>query len=275
MMRVEFAFHMFGHPYAFGDGTSPVYVVGMLFEKSFVKSLPNFAGPNQGGTSFKLYALNFDLPPSAWPQFVRYLDEYDVQVPLNYNKAPDKNDVPYGSGFPSASNGTWYDPRTGQQVNVIAGTDPDQRSNLDWLPETGSWTRQTTGDVKIKFRRGYPDFSPWIYKDANGNPVTFSPLPLQHGTQVNGKYDFNESDKKLGQWLQANEPSSPFFPFVNSSGATILSKVQDWRRAGDNGNGLTWHHNEDVQTMELVSGKRLNNSFNHDGGGKWAKKARR
>ena len=157
---------MFGHPYAFGDGTSPVYVVGMLFEESFVKSLPNFSGPNQGGTSFKLYPLNFDLPPSTWPQFVRYLDEYDVQVPLNYNKAPDKNDVPYGSGFPKAgTEGSW--------------TDPNDKANSTWnskkigtidLDERLNGTRRDP--MPIEFNNGYPDFTPWIIKDNNGNPIT-------------------------------------------------------------------------------------------------------
>ena len=176
MTKGEFAFQMFGHSYAFGDGTSPVYVVGMLFEESFVKSLPNFSGPNQGGTSFKLYALNFDLPPSAWPQFVRYLDEYDVQVPLNYNRTPGAEDVPAGSGLPQQGvDGYWDDPSN--RVNGVWNSTSDDVITVDAVI---NGQRRTS--VRVKFNNGYPDFTPWKIGE-----VTLEPLQRTNGDFITYK----------------------------------------------------------------------------------------
>ena len=287
MMRVDFAFHMFGHPYAFGDGTSPVYVVGMLFEKSFVKSLPNFSGPNQGGTSFKLYPLNFDLPPSAWPQFVRYLDEYDVQVPLDYNRTPGAEDVPASTGpFPSASSsaGKWLNPVTGQewpnavdlsQVNPATGR--TYRADSDWRPADGTPLHQLTQGAVIAYRRGYPDFSNYATYTATLNPMKGDEKKTAVGdfgranTEFGASTDFAPSlaqGMTVNQWMQSStnytKPSTLIVPDVStSSGASRPNWV--------------WHHNQDMKRMELVPSVLNTPTFggiHHTGGAAWAEDAR-
>ena len=272
---------MFGHPYAFGDGTSPVYVVGMLFEESFVKSLPNFAGSNQGGTSFKLYALNFDLPPSAWPQFVRYLDEYDVQVPLDYNKAPGAEDVPASTGpFPSASSsaGKWLNPATGQEWPDSAPA--GYRANSDWQPAPGSKLHDLTGGAVIRFRRGYPDFSDYA-------EITVPIDPMKGDTQrrTDETDDFSRADTRFAQssGFQAQNLSVEDWikdsnSYTTNSSTTRPSNVPNaFRKDGSDGPNWVWHHSHDMKHMLLVPSVLNTPTFGgvfHSGGATWAKKAR-
>lgn len=187
---------------------------------------------------------------------------------------PGAADVPDGSiNQTPTSNGTWNPGTRGYGV---------WNSNLNTVIQMDAQVHQTppAQSVAINFSRCYPDFSPWIIGGFSAH------LELQHGTQGNYEYDFDQSDLQLGPWLQANYANDPLNPFA--SGTSLLATVQNWRRnfrLADPVSGqpqdrpLTWHHLEDMKTMQLVPGPGLNNpgiggGVPHNGGAQWARVAR-
>jgi hypothetical protein len=109
--------------------------------------------------------------------------------------------------------------------------------NSGWqstLPEVNN----VTGGRPIPFRNNYPDFSRWSRGEVK--------LSNMKGTNS----DFYTADKLFAQqqgWLKSN-------------GKLDIARATQYRQ----NNQLTWHHVEDMQTMQLVP--RVLNDVPHAGG---------
>jgi DNase/tRNase domain of colicin-like bacteriocin len=103
-----------------------------------------------------------------------------------------------------------------------------------------------TGGKPVPFKNGFPIFDKWKVGEVK--------LPKMKG---NHGSDFDEADKlyaKTKGWFKAN-------------GKEDGGKVALMRKE----NGLTWHHHEDMTTMQLVPAD-LNNNISHTGGASFVKR---
>ncbi|BCM91922.1 hypothetical protein IAD21_03800 [Abditibacteriota bacterium] len=256
LTRGAASFCLYGHPYVWDNGL-PVFAQKILLSQQEMALLV----PQNG---------DFDtrVPRGIFysPDFVGQKEGVPVSISFQPG-TPGADDVPDGTNFP-ANDGQWVAPNN--KANGIwnsrkPGTiDLDERLN-----------GQRRDPVPIQFHNGYPDFWPWNIKDKNNNNI-IATLPLQHGNQDDSGNDFIRADAELAAILLATDPNVGQ-TFYGSNGNLQIGKVRLWRKNYTvNGvpTALTWHHNQDMRTMQLVPGDNLNNNISHDGGGKWARQAR-
>ena len=130
----------------------------------------------------------------------------------------------FGSKSPvEGNNGSW---KGGERGNAEWHPDPDT--------EKGQQILQATGGKPVKFKDGYPDFSPHVY------PKGSVKIDMK-----GDKSDFRAARDAMREKL--GDPNWPGIPGRNMP--------KDW----------TWHHKEDGVTMELVP-YDLNSNIAHTGG---------
>jgi filamentous hemagglutinin len=148
-------------------------------------------------------------------------------------------------------------PVSNQNIQSRANGFPNQRipaSEGRWTGEVGNsgWVsskpevRAITKGEPVPFKEGFPDFSQWKVGEVKLAKIS-----------GNHKSDFNIADKLYAQqrgWFKPN-------------GEPDLARVRQLRRS----EGLTWHHHQDLTTMELVP-RALNNNICHTGGAALAKR---
>lgn len=250
----QLSFAMFGQPYAWESSTSANYDEFTFTDNRPPQLRPTYA-PLPGGEPHFIYRVDA-LPGSVVNSSV-----------VNFLPgAPGAADVPAGTRYPAAQNGTWFTPGT-QQVSLAAGfginsaTGRDWRADMDWLPSVGSSQRSITGAQVIKFRRGYPDFATWSAFTAELKPMTGK-----------NSTDFREFNSQLATaenaaggvpWAE-NELKTRAVPTANGEMAQPRPRdMPNW----------TWHHHEDMRHMLLVPG--WINDIPHIGGAPMADAGRR
>ena len=120
------------------------------------------------------------------------------------------------------------------------------RGDSGFLPHDAAARRVTNG-TPVKFKNGYPDFGPYVhYLDARRTKKCEVKEPTLRGE--------NDSDARL-----ADEALAKKFK------ETFKNRVQVTRLREAFGHELTWHHNEDRCTMELVP-SALHKNVPHEGG---------
>ena len=279
----QHSFSMFGHPY---ENTAH-YKVIKLGQIRIESSTNGVRNPDQvieeamvKESQYELKGKNGTMPYDSWSYKVyvyrndngsNTLDPRRVQSAgtVAFQNLPGY-DVPGSKGpYPSATRGTWYQPDTTTpwpSTQPLDEVDPDtglkRRGNSDWLPPSGSILSQITGGNAIKYRNGYPDFTPYTEFPATLNPMKginssdFPPSTHQFAVS-RGMTDADADD-----WIRTQ-------PIRDPNGQTIAtSKEPNW----------VWHHHQDMRTMQLVP-SHLNTAgefagANHAGGAPLARKAR-
>jgi hypothetical protein len=109
---------------------------------------------------------------------------------------------------------------------------------------------EVTGGAPVQFDSGAVNFKDFrVVNPATGEPVS---VEIQYSTQSVSE-DYDAADEALAKELND----------ANADSATEVSAedIAAYRRAL----GLTWHHDLDMQTMDLVP-TNLNNGVAHTGG---------
>jgi hypothetical protein len=121
--------------------------------------------------------------------------------------------------------------------------------NSKWRPEAGTEADNALKDYGrdgIDYKNGKPDFSPFVKKGPNGQPLE-ARIDMQ-GNHAGGTGDFGQARDAMKDRYQA--------------------MGEKWVGAREE-KGFTWHHNEDTSTMQLVD-SRIHNTSNgggaHSGG---------
>jgi hypothetical protein len=140
---------------------------------------------------------------------------------------------------------------------------PNQRipsSDGSWNGKVGEsgWSStkpeviRVTGGDSVPFKKGFPIFDKWITR-INGikGEVKLTKMKGNHSS------DFRQSDKLFAEKLGWFKPN----------GKADTARVKDLRDTQN----LTWHHHEDMRTMQLVPAD-LNNNVPHTGGASLVKK---
>ncbi len=155
-------------------------------------------------------------------------------------KVPQTENVKGANVFESRANGF-----PNQRIPSSKGSWNGKVGESGWLsnkPEVIA----VTGGKPVPFKNGFPIFDKWKVGEVK--------LPNMKG---NHGSDFDEADKlyaKAKGWFKAN-------------GKEDGGKVALMRK----NNGLTWHHHEDMTTMQLVPAD-LNNNVSHTGGASFVKR---
>lgn len=150
---------------------------------------------------------------------------------------PSKVDKPW---FESRSNGF-----PNQRIPSKDGSWTGDVGNSGWK-SSKSAVNTATGDEAILYKNGFPIFDKWKVGE-----VKLAKMRGNHTT------DFNDADllyAKQKGWLKAD--GTPDFKRVE--------KLRDEQK-------LTWHHHEDMTTMQLVP-KDINNLVPHTGGASGVKR---
>jgi len=114
--------------------------------------------------------------------------------------------------------------------------------NSKWTPDAGSNAEKALKDYGqdgIAYKNGKPDFSPFMKKGPDGQPIQ---------TRISNM-----------QGDLARGPNGD----VGQAVAPLKEKYGGWSKTA-NEDGFTWHHNEDTSTMQLVDSRIHNTS---EGGG--------
>lgn len=102
--------------------------------------------------------------------------------------------------------------------------------NSKWTPESGTSAEKALKDYGqdgINYKNGKPDFSPFMKKGPDGQPIQ-TRISNMKGDLARGP------DGDVGQAV-----------------APLKEKYGSWGKTADE-DGYTWHHNEDTSTMQLV-----------------------
>jgi hypothetical protein len=142
-------------------------------------------------------------------------------------------------------------PRDGVQL-------PVENGHWDGEPGNGMWksdldeVNAITGNKPIKFEDGYPDLQP--YEQGRVGTAEMSEHPSwKGGLQGNSIGDFASADYAFAKQQGGD--------FLNADGSPCIARVAEYRDAND----LTWHHHQDMATMQLVP-TDLHNNVPHSGG---------
>ncbi|MFS8125129.1 HNH endonuclease [Agrobacterium leguminum] len=117
------------------------------------------------------------------------------------------------------------------------GTWAGEPGNSKWSPEPGSNADKALkeyGQDGISYKNGKPDFSPFVKKGPDGQPIQ-TRISDMKGDLARGP------DGDVGQAV-----------------GPLKERYGSWSKAADE-NGFTWHHNEDTSTMQLVD-SRIHNT---------------
>ena len=274
LRKGQLSFAMFGHPYSWGDGGGSVSWVeinvgeirdnngNLLLSKlnyrsqAFQKLAPAPPGFLSLMSRRKIfivqgdwdYGRNFDprrltLGPGSVPLLPNIDGSPGIaDVPPN----TDTNTYPATGVWLDPSTGLpWTDPATGQPLPP-EGFDPvtglQRRANSDWQPPAGSNAALVTGGQPIKFRYGYPIFSPW----AKFTAQLKVPIEPMRGDTY---HDFNEADDQYAEVQQPPETrswaqSQRRTRIVRDPSGQIITPPREpnW----------TWHHHADMRSMLFV-----------------------
>ena len=118
------------------------------------------------------------------------------------------------------------------------------RGDSGFLPHDAAARRVTNGKA-VQFKHGYPDFGPYVhYLDERRTKKCEVKEPKLRGEQ--------DSDVRLADAALATKYNETF------KSKAQVEKLRD-------GQKLSWHHNEDRCTMELVP-RALHEKVPHEGG---------
>lgn len=129
--------------------------------------------------------------------------------------------------------------------NAVKPRKPRQPNQKNWEKNGGTVKRNKDGSVtytnkdgqSVKYRNGYPDFSPYAHP-------TVKAVEIKVSKPTNRKVDFREANKKA----ELDKNSNPPVPASDKPPK-----------------GYTWHHHEDGKTIILVD-KKIHDQFKHTGG---------
>lgn len=218
-----------------------------------------------------------DGPISVTQGTVSFQPNIPSSSNVAYTGSPGAADVPAGNHLHTpTTDGTW----SGQRGESTWNSTDARLERADRIINGVA-----RSPVPVQYTRAYPDFSPWLWSErlAGGalspGTITFMAgdaiAPLQTGrrnTEYDGisdrTYDFDtyRADKELARILNLRNVSGVISPY----------KARDWRTKDRDQlrlPRLSWHHHEDMRTMQLVP-FTINSILLHSGGAPLAREAR-
>jgi DNase/tRNase domain of colicin-like bacteriocin len=155
-------------------------------------------------------------------------------------KVPKNQEVKGSNVLESRANGF-----PNQRIPGKDGSWDGKVGESDWLSTKPEVIRVTNGEA-VPFKNGFPIFDKWKVGEVK--------LPKMKG---NHKSDFSKADELFAQkqgWYKPN----------GKIDAQRVKTLRDTQK-------LTWHHHEDMTTMQLVPAD-LNNNISHTGGASFVKR---
>jgi hypothetical protein len=125
------------------------------------------------------------------------------------------------------------------QLPVNKGTWTGEGGNSGWVSDKPAVTRITEGEA-VPFKDGFPEFSKWSKGDVE-----------IEGMIGDHYYDFKKADEAFAKQKG----------WKNADGTWDVSQAKKFRESS----GSTWHHHQNMTTMQLVPAS-INNKIPHTGG---------